>query len=51
VLQLPLAEQAAYAEAFRRLRAFETLPAKADGLGKGLVSDTGDRIAAGGLTA
>jgi SAM-dependent methyltransferase len=51
VLQLPLTEQAAYAGAFRRLRAFETLLARADGLGRGLVSDTGDRLAAGGLTA
>ncbi|MBA5221931.1 N-6 DNA methylase [Streptomyces griseoaurantiacus] len=49
VLQLPLAEQAAHAEVFRRLRQFETLLAKADGLGRGLVSDAGDRIAAGGL--
>lgn len=51
VLQLPLEEQAAYAESFRRLSTFETLFAKADALGKGLVSDVSDRLAAGGLTA
>ncbi|GGZ28016.1 N-6 DNA methylase [Streptomyces poonensis] len=51
VLQLPLAEQAAYAEAFRRLRAFETLLTRIDGSGRGLVDDVGDRLAAGGLTA
>lgn len=50
VLQLPLEEQAAYVETFRRLRAFETLLTRAGGLGKGLVSDVSDRLAAGGLT-
>lgn len=51
VLQLPLEEQAGYAEIFRRLRAFEALLTTADDLGKGLVSDVSDRLAAGGLTA
>jgi hypothetical protein len=51
VLQLPLEEQTAYAETFRRLTTFEALLAKADDLGKGLVSDVSDRLAAGGLTA
>ncbi|MHA5047103.1 N-6 DNA methylase [Streptomyces sp. SD15] len=50
VLQLPLEEQAAYSETFRRLRAFEALLTRADSLGKGLVSDVSDRLAAGGLT-
>ncbi|MET7377903.1 N-6 DNA methylase [Streptomyces sp. NPDC005526] len=50
VLQLPLAEQAAYAEAFRRLTAFEALLQAADGLGRQLVGDVNDRLAAGGLT-
>jgi SAM-dependent methyltransferase len=50
VLQLPVEEQAAYAEVFRRLRGFEALLTKADGAGKGLVNDVGDRLAAGGLT-
>ncbi|MET7762638.1 N-6 DNA methylase [Streptomyces sp. NPDC005393] len=50
VLQLPLEGQVAYAETFRRLTAFETLLTRADRLGKGLVSDVGDRLAAGGLT-
>lgn len=50
VLQLPLEEQAPYAESFRRLRAFETLLAEIDSLGKGLASDVSDRLAVGGLT-
>lgn len=51
VLQLPLEEQKAYAETFRRLMAFEALLTKTDALGKGLVNDVSDRLAAGGLTA
>ncbi|MFF4018903.1 N-6 DNA methylase [Streptomyces sp. NPDC001843] len=50
VLQLPLERQTVYAETFRRLRAFEALVTKAEGFGKGLVSDMSDRLAAGGLT-
>ncbi|GED83276.1 hypothetical protein [Streptomyces sp. 6-11-2] len=46
---LPLAEQAAYALAFRRLTGFEDLLARAEDLGHRLVSDVGDRLAAGGL--
>jgi hypothetical protein len=49
VLQLPLEKQVAYAETFRRLRAFETLLTMADGLGKGLAGDVNDLLAAGGL--
>ncbi|MDQ0778936.1 SAM-dependent methyltransferase [Streptomyces aurantiacus] len=49
VLQLPLGKQTVYAETFRRLRAFETLLATADGTGKGLVRDMSDRLATGGL--
>ncbi|MGW1002019.1 N-6 DNA methylase [Streptomyces sp. NPDC002520] len=49
VLQLPLEEQAAYAEAFRDLRAFETQLVQAEGMGRGLVSDVVDLLAAGGL--
>ena len=49
VLQLPLAEQAAYAEVFRDLRAFEAQLGNADGAGRGLVSDVVDLLAAGGL--
>jgi type I restriction-modification system DNA methylase subunit len=49
VLQLPVEEQAAYADAFRRLTAFEALLARTGSLGKGLVADVGDRLAAGGL--
>ncbi|MFF2367545.1 N-6 DNA methylase [Streptomyces sp. NPDC058122] len=51
VLQLPAEEQAAYAEVFRRLAAFESLLGTAESLGKGLVSDVSDRLAAGGLIA
>ncbi|MFI5686876.1 N-6 DNA methylase [Streptomyces sp. NPDC051636] len=50
VLRLPLDKQAAYAETFRRLRDFETLLTRTDSLGKRLVSDVSDRLAAGGLT-
>ncbi|WP_443744595.1 hypothetical protein [Streptomyces sudanensis] len=49
VLQLPLEKQAAYAEAFRHLRVFESQLVKADGLGRALVSDTIDQFAVGGL--
>ncbi|MFJ2720876.1 N-6 DNA methylase [Streptomyces sp. NPDC087437] len=49
VLPLPLAEQAAYAAAFRRLTDFDDLLARAEDLGHRLVSDVGDRLAAGGL--
>ncbi|MFI8950102.1 N-6 DNA methylase [Streptomyces sp. NPDC053750] len=49
VLQLPLEEQVAYAETFRCLRDFETLLDRAGHLGKGLVGDVSDRLAAGGL--
>ena len=49
VLQLPLEKQAAYAEAFRRLGAFEKLLTRTDSLGKGLVSDVSDLLAAGRL--
>ncbi|MFH9967346.1 N-6 DNA methylase [Streptomyces mirabilis] len=49
VLQLPLEEQAGYAETFRRLSAFEALLTEAQGLGKGLVNDVSDRLAGGGL--
>lgn len=51
VLQLPLEEQAGYAETFRRLRTFEALLTEAQELGKGLVNDVSDRLAGGGLTA
>ncbi|MET9659590.1 N-6 DNA methylase [Streptomyces sp. NPDC006510] len=50
VLQLPLNEQDSYADAFRRLTEFEKLLKRTDALGRGLVNDVGDRIAAGGLT-
>ncbi|MFI2643960.1 N-6 DNA methylase [Streptomyces sp. NPDC018610] len=49
VLPLPLEEQAAYASAFRRLTEFERLLAHADGLGRWLVGDLSDRLAAGGV--
>ncbi|MFD7445836.1 N-6 DNA methylase [Streptomyces sp. NPDC059909] len=51
VLQLPLEEQAEYAETFRRLTTFEQLLTRAECVGKGLVNDVSDRLAAGGLTA
>lgn len=50
VLQLPLEEQAAYAEAFRQLTSFTQLLTRADALGGQLAGDIGDRLAAGGLT-
>ncbi|MFI1418747.1 N-6 DNA methylase [Streptomyces sp. NPDC020731] len=49
VLQLPLAEQAAYAEVFQSLRDFEAHLGSVDDLGRGLVSDVSDLLAAGGL--
>ncbi|WP_108989077.1 N-6 DNA methylase [Streptomyces coelicoflavus] len=49
VLQLPLAEQAAYAEVFRSLRDFETRLEDAGGRGRRLVNDVSDLLAAGGL--
>ncbi|GAA3989684.1 N-6 DNA methylase [Streptomyces marokkonensis] len=49
VLQLPLDEQAAYADVFRSLRDFETRLANADGMGRGLVNDVSDLLATGGL--
>ncbi|MFD0342727.1 hypothetical protein ACFVH0_29295 [Streptomyces sp. NPDC127117] len=50
VLRLPLDEQAAHADAFRRLTDFERLLKRAGEIGGGLVNDAGDRIASGGLT-
>ncbi|MER5596553.1 hypothetical protein [Streptomyces sp. NPDC002265] len=50
VLQLPLEEQAAYAEVFRGPRTFETQLFDAGGMGRGLVSDVIDLLAAGGLS-
>ncbi|MFF8841407.1 N-6 DNA methylase [Streptomyces sp. NPDC015127] len=50
VLQLPLEEQATYAETFRQLTSFERLLTELQGLGSGLVGDVSDRLAAGGLT-
>lgn len=50
VLRLPLDEQLAYAETFRRLRSFEALLGRTDALAKTLVGDMSDRLAAGGLT-
>lgn len=50
MLQLPLEEQAVYADAFRRLTAFESLLHRTTGIGRGLVDDVRDRLAAGGLT-
>ncbi|MBL3664727.1 N-6 DNA methylase [Streptomyces sp. M2CJ-2] len=49
VLQLPLEAQRAYAEVFGRLSSFEARLAEADRLGRGLVGDVTDRLAAGGL--
>ncbi|MFH9979040.1 N-6 DNA methylase [Streptomyces sp. NPDC017179] len=49
VLPLPLAEQAAYAMAFRRLTDFEDLLTRAEDLGRRLVSDVSDMLASGGL--
>ncbi|MFJ9173863.1 N-6 DNA methylase [Streptomyces sp. NPDC102360] len=50
VLQLPLEKQAAYSEAFRRLRAFETLLLQVADTGEGLASGVNDRLASGGLS-
>lgn len=50
VLQLPLEEQAAYAETFRRLSTFQDLLVQAENVGTGLIDDVRDRLAAGGLT-
>ncbi|MEU9756221.1 N-6 DNA methylase [Streptomyces althioticus] len=49
VLQLPLAEQEAYAKVFSSLREFEFHLGKVGELGGGLVSDVSDVLAAGGL--
>ncbi|WP_250289340.1 hypothetical protein [Streptomyces atroolivaceus] len=51
MLQLPLEEQAGYAEVFRRLTSFRHLLRGADVLGEQLADDISDRLAAGGLTA
>ncbi|MFH8759372.1 hypothetical protein [Streptomyces atroolivaceus] len=51
VLQLPLEEQAGYAEVFGRLTSFRHLLRGADVLGEQLADDISDRLAAGGLTA
>lgn len=49
VLHLPLREQEAYAEVFRSLRDFESGLGAAEDLGRRLVSDVSDLLAAGGL--
>ncbi|MHC5705281.1 N-6 DNA methylase [Streptomyces tirandamycinicus] len=49
VLQLPLEEQSAYAGVFRDLGAFEARLAHAGVMGRSLVSDVVDLLAAGGL--
>lgn len=49
VLQLPLKEQATYAETFRRLTTFESLINRTGSLGKRLTGDLGDRLSGGGL--
>ncbi|MFI2373586.1 N-6 DNA methylase [Streptomyces sp. NPDC018964] len=49
VLHLPLREQEAYAEVFRSLWDFEARLGSAEGLGRRLVSDVSDLLAAGGL--
>ncbi|MGY3200476.1 N-6 DNA methylase [Streptomyces sp. TE5632] len=49
VLQLPLEAQKAHAEVFGQLSSFEARLAEADRLGRGLVGDVTDRLAAGGL--
>ncbi|MER6624180.1 N-6 DNA methylase [Streptomyces sp. NPDC000931] len=49
VLHLPLREQEAYAEVFQGLRDFEARLGEVGDLGKGLVSDVSDLLAAGGL--
>ncbi|MFF5335723.1 N-6 DNA methylase [Streptomyces sp. NPDC013181] len=50
VLQLPLDEQAVYAETFRRLTTFESLLSRTAELAGGLTGEVRDRLAAGGLT-
>lgn len=50
ILPLPLEEQAAYAAAFRRLTDFEDLLARAGDLGRRLVNDMSDGLAASGLS-
>lgn len=49
VLQLPLEAQRVYAEVFGQLSGFEARLAEAGRLGRGLVGDVTDRLAAGGL--
>ncbi|MGW1181719.1 N-6 DNA methylase [Streptomyces drozdowiczii] len=49
VLQLPLDEQAVYAETFRRLTTFESLLSRTTELAGGLTGEVRDRLAAGGL--
>ncbi|MEU5521472.1 hypothetical protein ABZ759_12590 [Streptomyces sp. NPDC047860] len=48
MLHLPLREQQAYAEVFRDLRDFEARLGTAASLGRRLVSDVSDLLAAGG---
>ncbi|MFJ3089897.1 N-6 DNA methylase [Streptomyces sp. NPDC086838] len=50
VLQLPLDEQAVYAETFRRLTTFESLLSRTTEIAGGLTGEVRDRLAAGGLT-
>lgn len=50
VLRLPLEQQTAYAEAFRRLRVFEALLTAAGSAGEELANDMSDRLATGGPT-
>ncbi|MFG2576716.1 N-6 DNA methylase [Streptomyces sp. NPDC048481] len=50
VLRLPLEQQSAHAETFRRLRAFEALLTAAGTAGEGLAKDMRDRLATGGPT-
>ncbi|MDR3084341.1 MAG: N-6 DNA methylase [Streptomyces sp.] len=49
VLQLPLEEQTTYADAFRRLSAFEALTAKVGALGHELSGRVSDRLSTDGL--
>ncbi|WP_369202472.1 hypothetical protein [Streptomyces sp. PU-14G] len=49
VLQLPLEEQAVYADTFRRLSAFERLLARSGALGKELADGVSDRMSTHGL--
>ncbi|MFF3497308.1 N-6 DNA methylase [Streptomyces sp. NPDC002795] len=50
VRQVPLAEQQHYSEAFRQVAAFEGLVARLNTLGRGLVRDVSDGLAAGRLS-